>query len=39
LKPDLTKEEQEIILKECINEAMKKIQTMAVQRMMQGMQH
>ncbi|MCX6764866.1 MAG: YbaB/EbfC family nucleoid-associated protein [Candidatus Nealsonbacteria bacterium] len=35
LNPALAKEEQEIILKDCFNEAMKKIQMIAAQKMMQ----
>ena len=35
LNPDLPKDEQERILKDCFNEAMKKIQMIAAQKMMQ----
>lgn len=35
LNPDLSKEEQERIVKECINDAMKKIQMAAAKRMSQ----
>jgi DNA-binding protein YbaB len=35
LNPDLSKEEQEKILKECINEAVKKIQTVLTSKMSQ----
>ena len=35
LNPDLTQEEQEMILKECINEAIKKIQTVLTSKMYQ----
>ena len=35
LNPDLSKEEQEEVLKECINEAMKKIQMLLASKMSQ----
>lgn len=35
LNPELSKEEQENVLKDCINEAMKKIQMIAAQKMSQ----
>jgi DNA-binding protein YbaB len=35
LNPDLSKEEQETILKECINEAMKKVQMLLASKMSQ----
>jgi DNA-binding protein YbaB len=35
LNSSLAKNEQEVILKDCFNEAMKKIQTAAAQKMMQ----
>lgn len=35
LNPDLTQEEQEMILKECINEAVKKIQMVLTSKMSQ----
>jgi len=33
LNPELSKEEQERIVRDCVNEAMKKIQTIAAQKM------
>jgi len=35
LNPDLSKEEQELVLKECINESMKKIQMLLANKMSQ----
>jgi DNA-binding protein YbaB len=35
LNPDLSKEQQETILKECVNEAMKKVQMQAAQKLFQ----
>jgi DNA-binding protein YbaB len=35
LNPDLNKEQQEIILKECVNEAIKKVQMQAAQKLFQ----
>jgi len=35
LNPDLSKEEQELVLKECLNESMKKIQMLLASKMSQ----